>query len=84
MQTGHKIRALSNATAGDFLRFELLVEGRWREVRVSGTALAVLDKGGSSSRLAIFVQHMETIIRAAKVAALADLDAPFILLAQPL
>lgn len=80
---GYEIRAVNNTTSGDFLSFEMFVGNRWREVRISGTALAVLDKGARNARLDVFEQHLGAILRAAAPEALSAPDAPFVQLNDP-
>lgn len=81
---GYEIRAVNDTTTGDFLSFEMFVGNRWREVRISTTALAVLDRGASNVRLDIFEQHLAAILRAAAPKALAAPDTPFVPLDAPL
>lgn len=81
---GYEIRAVNDITAGDYLGFEMFVGNRWREIRISGTALAVLDKGVNKTRLDVFEQHLDAILRAVAPRALAMPDASFVQLNDPL
>lgn len=81
-QTGYEVRSVNDVTTGDFLSFEMFVGNRWREIRVSGTALAVLSGDGGGSRLEQFERGLDKIIREAVPMALSMPHAPFILIAS--
>lgn len=71
----YSIRGISNITGGDYVSFELLVENKWREVQVSGSTLAVLDRGSDTDRFDVVRQHLEKIILAGASKALSTPDA---------